>query len=258
MHVPQFRLMFDIGRGSSQLTEVPRLLLTHGHLDHSSGVPYYISQRNLRRLAPADIYVPPELYSKLNQVLQLWCDIEGYQSEYSLHAIDYDKTYPLHGNFYFKALRSVHRVPSNGYTIMEKSIKLKEEFRKLTGVEITKLRKERKDIFYENHVPHITFSGDTQIEFVLDHPEVQRSHVLFLECTYIDEARSIEQTRKWGHLHLDEIVNHAEAFRDVQQLYLIHFSPRYRAEKIRRLIKEKLPNWLYAKTIPFLYRKKVS
>ena len=255
MYVPQFRLMFDIGRGSSQLTEVPRLLLTHGHLDHSSGVPYYISQRNLRRLAAADVYVPPQLLDKLRQILQLWCDIEDYQTQYNLHAVDYGMRYPLYGNFYFKALPSVHRVPSNGYTIMERSLKLKAEFQTLPGSEIARLKKERTDLFQEKHSALITFSGDTQIEFVLQHIEARQTRVLFLECTYIDEARTIEQTRQWGHTHLDEIVNHAEAFREVQQLYLIHFSPRYKADNIRKTLKEKLPGWLYAKTTPFLYKK---
>ena len=222
MCVPQLQLMFDVGRGSTQIIEIPNLLLTHGHLDHSSGVPYYISQRNLRRLAPANIYIPPELEVPLRKVLQLWCEIEDYQTKYNLLPIRYEQYYPLRGNYYFKAFPSFHRVPSNGYTIFEKTRKLKQEFQHLPGHQIATLKKERDDLFYENYSPRITFSGDTKIEFILEHPLVRQSHILFLECTYVDEARTIEQTRFWGHIHLDEIIKNADAFDDVQKLYLNH------------------------------------
>ncbi len=255
MHLPHYRLMFDIGCGSHRLTDVPRLLLTHGHLDHSSGIPYYISQRNLRRLAPADIYVPPAIVTPLRKILDLWCEIEDYETKYNLHALEYERYYLLQGNAYFKAIPSFHRVPSNGYTIFERNQKLKLEFTQLSGQEIALLKKERDDLFYENYLPQITFSGDTKIEFVLEHEIVRKSRVLFLECTYIDEARTIEQTRYWGHIHLDEIVHHADAFADIGQLYLIHFSPRYRQDKIRQTLKEKLPAWLYEKTTPFLMKR---
>ena len=252
MFLPQFRLMFDIGRGSTHLVEVPNLLLTHGHLDHSSGLPYHISQRNLRRLAAANIYVPPELEPPLRKVLQLWCDIEDYQTKYNLLPVNYNTYYPLHGNYLFKAYPTFHRIPSTGYTVFEKTRKLKQEFLELPGHEIAVLKKQRDDLFYENYLPRITFSGDTRIEFVLEHSIVRQSQVLFLECTYIDDARTTKQTRFWGHIHLDEIVENADAFREVQKLYLIHFSPRYHSEKIQKILKQKLPHWLYEKTTPFL------
>ncbi len=255
MHLPQYKLLFDIGTGYEHIIDVPRLLVTHGHLDHSSGIAYYISQRNLRRLPPADVYVPPPLLPPLKKILNLWSEIEGYDSQYNLHAVDYKRFYPIQGNNYFKAIPSVHRVPSNGYTIFEKNRKLKEEYQDLPGSKIAEMKLGGGDIFYENYNPVISFSGDTQIEFVLENECVRNSRVLFLECTYIDQVRSIEQTRHWGHLHLDEIVENVEAFRNVQKLYLIHFSPRYSPEKIQKNLKEKLPLWLYERTTPFMLKK---
>ncbi len=255
LHLPRLKLMFDIGCGSYRLTEVPRLLLTHGHLDHSSGLPYYISQRNLRRLAPADIYVPPELETPLRKILDLWCEIEGYQTIYNLHSVRYDEYYSLQGNFYFKGIPSFHRIPSNGYTIFEKTRKIKDEFRELSSQEIVELKKEGKEFLYETYLPRITFSGDTKIEFILENEAVRNSQILFLECTYIDDARTVEETRYWGHIHLDEIATNADAFSSINQIFLIHFSPRYSREKIRKAIQSKLPKWLYDKTTPFLTKK---
>ncbi len=252
MHVPRLKLCFDIGRGSSRLVEVPTILLTHGHLDHSAGIPYHVSQRNLRRLPPADIYVPPEVERPLKEILRLWFEIEDFEATYNVHALDYDREYDLSGTLKFRAVRSVHRVPSNGYSIFERTRKLKPEFLNLPGPEIARLKKERDDMFYDAVVPHITFSGDTQIEFLLENEIVRQSKILFLECTFIDDKRPVERARQWGHIHLDEIVANAEALRDVERLYLIHFSPRYRRDFIDETLKKKMPDWLYEKTVPFL------
>ena len=232
--------------------DVPSILLSHGHLDHSSGVAYHISQRNLRRLPPANIYLPPLLFEPMERILKTWSEIEGYESEYNLHSIDYDKLYSLQANFYFKAIPSYHRVPSNGYVLFEKTRKLRDNFKSLSGKEIAKEKKKEKNMFYEKYIPRIAFSGDTKIEFLLNNESVRQAEALFLECTYIDKVRTIEQTRHWGHLHIDEIVENAEAFRNTKQLFLIHFSPRYKVNTIYKTLKEKLPSWLYEKTIPFV------
>ena len=86
---------------------------------------------------------------------------------------------------------------------------------------------------------------------MLENEIVRRSKVLFLECTFICEERPVERARRWGHIHLDEIVANAEAFREVEQLYLIHFSPRYRHQQVHATLKQKLPAWLHEKTVPF-------
>ncbi len=248
--MPRFNLMFDIGRGSPRLVEIPKILLTHGHLDHSSGVAYHVSQRSLRHLSGPEIYCPPELAGPLTEIMELWSRIEDFRTEYTVIGLEYEKLYPVHGNFFFQPVRTVHRIPSNGYIIIEKTVKLKPEFLHLSGMEIAE-RKKNENLFYESFLPHVAFSGDTQIEFVLDNEVVRKSKILFLECTYIDNERPVERARKWGHTHLYEIADNAEAFRETQKLVLIHFSPRYRPEQIRAAMKARLPDWLYAKTTAF-------
>lgn len=245
--------MFDIGRGASRLASVPRLLITHGHTDHSAGIPYYIAQRNLRKLPPADIYVPPEMAPPLQEILQLWSRIEGYQPKYNIHALDHSRRYCLEENFYFQSIPSSHRIPSNGYVIFEKRRKLDSKLVGLPGDKIQQLKEQgAKGLFYELAVPQIAFSGDTQIEFVLNNEMVRKSKILFLECTYIDDDRPVERARQWGHIHLDEIAQHAEAFQETERLFLLHFSPRYRMDEIAKALEKKLPGWLYERTTPFL------
>jgi len=253
--IPRLKLMFDTGVGSPQLVEIPKILLTHGHLDHASGLAYLISQRSLRKLPPAEVYVNPAIYEPLDQILKLWHKIEDYQSEYKLIPIDFNTIYPLQRNFFFRAIPSVHRVPSNGYVILEKRNKLKKEYLNLPGHVIAELKKKNPDIIETRFEPIITFSGDTQIEFVIHNEIVQQSKILFLECTYICDKRPIERARKWGHIHLYEIIENQEYFRNIEKLFLIHFSTRYTKKEIKDTLKQLLPEWLYKKTTPFLTKK---
>lgn len=251
--VPQFRLSFDAGPVDSRLVDISLFLLTHGHLDHSAGLPYFISQRALRHLPAPQVYCPPEMATPFARIMELYAEIEQFESPFRLQGIDYNTLYPLRGNFFFQGIRSPHRIPSNGYVILEKSIKLKQEFLDLPGPEIARRKGAGEDLFYEKLQPVITFSGDTRIEFVLENEMVRKSKILILECTYVLNDRPAERARLWGHTHLEDIAREAEAFRDIGRLYLMHFSPRYRPNTIRRAIKEKLPDWLADKTIPCLH-----
>lgn len=252
--IPNLKLMFDTGIGSPNLVDIPKILLTHGHLDHASGLAYLISQKSLRKLPPAEVYVPSDIYEPIDEILKLWQKIEQYKSEYILYPVEHNKIYSIYGNYYFQAVKSYHRIPSNGYVILEKRKKLKEEYKNLPGHQIAELKKTNPEIIEEKFEPIITFSGDTQIEFVINHEIVQRSKILFLECTYICDKRPIQRARNWGHIHLDEIVHNAEYFKDIEKLYLIHFSPRYNKKEIKETLKQKLPEWLYKKTTPFLIK----
>jgi len=171
--------------------------------------------------------------------------------EFNLNSIEYGVYYPLFANYFFRGIRSVHRVASNGYTIYERVKKLRKEFSHLAGPQIAEMKK-TMDLFEEIYSPMITFSGDTQIEFLLENEDVRNSKILFLECTYIDDQRPVERARKWGHTHLFEIAQNAHALEKVDNLVLIHFSPRYSKERIHEAIRRHLPPELHARTHAFV------
>lgn len=252
LSLPRLKLIFDIGRGASTLVDIPRILLTHGHLDHASGVAYHISQRSLRKMSGAHIFCPEELANPLDRILKTWQEVEEFEFQYTLTGVDLTERYPITGDYYFQGLNSYHRIPSIGYVILEKKVKLKKEFTSLPGHQIARMKKQRNDMFYESWVPLVVFSGDTRFEFIRDHEVIQKAKIVFMECTYIDDKRPVERAREWGHTHLYEIAKNAELFREVERLYLIHFSPRYRPEAIVEAIDRVLPSWLAAKTFAYL------
>ncbi|PJZ69390.1 hypothetical protein CH373_14045 [Leptospira perolatii] len=238
--MPSLNLMFDIGHQNPSKIHIDRLLLTHSHLDHSAGVPYYVSQRSLKKLKPPKIYVPIELEKPLDEILQLYSKIEDFPYHYELKGVAEGEEIELDNHHVFKAMRTFHRVPSQGYTIYEKRKKLKPEFQGLSTEELAIKKKESIAIDELVTRPVVSFSGDTKIEYVLTHKDVAESDVLFLECTYIDEERNVEKAREWGHIHLNEIIHNLSAFKN-KKIVLIHFSKRYPLSYIRSELAKRIP-----------------
>ncbi len=238
--MPRLNLMFDIGHQNPDRINVDRLLLTHAHLDHSAGIPYYISQRSLRKLSPPKIYLPKELETPMRDILNLYSKIEDFPYVYEMRGVGEEEEIELDQFHYFKAWKTFHRVVSQGYTIYEKRKKLKPEFIGLSQAEIVEKKKQSAEINEIHTKPVVSFSGDTKIEYVLTHKDVAESEILFIECTYIDKERDVATTREWGHIHLDEILHNLSAFKN-EKIVLIHFSKRYAYSYIHSVLKKRIP-----------------
>lgn len=238
--MPRLSLMFDIGHQNPNRINIDRLLLTHAHLDHSAGIPYYISQRSLRKLGPPKIYLPKTLEAPMREILSLYSKIEDFPYSYEMKGLEEGEEIEIDAYHFFKVWKTFHRVDSQGYTIYERKKKLKAEFAGLDRNELLKKKEEGIDINEVHSKPVVSFSGDTKIEYVLTHKDVAESEILFLECTYIDQERNVENAREWGHIHLDEILHHISSFKN-EKIVLIHFSKRYPPAYIRKVLTKRIP-----------------
>ena len=62
---------------------------------------------------------------------------------------------------------------------------------------------------------------------------------------------SVEKARSKGHIHLDEVIARAELFEN-EAILFTHFSARYSADDIRRILETRLPASLRDRVTPLL------
>jgi len=241
--LPDYHIAFDIGRSPEEFISANKIFISHGHLDHAAGLPYYFSQRSLKNMKSAVVYVPEKIEKPLTQILELWQEIEKFKYPKQLVAFNKDDTTSISKEIFIKAIQSYHRVPSLGYVLYRKVTKLKQRYLSLSGKQIEKLKRQNKDIFNEQVQSLFCYSGDTDIRFIQKNESVQNAKVLLLECTYIDDKKTSANAKKWGHIHLDDIIENEHLFKN-EKIYLFHFSRRYSKKYILSILEMKLPDSL--------------
>jgi ribonuclease Z len=215
-------------------------LLSHGHQDHAGALFYVISQRGMLGKGPLTVHLPAEILGPMERILAAWSEIEGFDLKVDWRPQKPGETFKIADKLYATGLRTTHRVPSLAYLIERRSRRLKEEYKHLEGAEIGRLKQEGVQITDPVTTPLLCVTGDTQIEFFLNHAAARRCQVLVHEVTAWDERRSVEQMRRWGHTHVEEVIEHAEKF-EGEALVLVHRSMRHTKADAEKIVRERFP-----------------
>ena len=98
---------------------------------------------------------------------------------------------PLRDNRHVvRPFATTHPVPSQGYVVYSRRMKLRPEYAALDGPAIAKLRAAGTAVSDAVEAPLLAFTGDTGADWV-DHPSAQdalRAKLLIVECTFVDGA----------------------------------------------------------------------
>jgi ribonuclease Z len=125
--------------------------------------------------------------------------------------------------------------------VWDRRRKLKAEFQGLSGDQIRDLRVSGKEVTDEVRVPLLAYVGDSAPAGLDRCPAMYEAKVLITELTFIAPSHRKEKIHKFGHIHLDDIIQRRERFKN-ELIIASHFSARYTAERIKRIIQRKIPD----------------
>lgn len=248
--LPPYSIAFDLAQGLPHAIRMNTFLITHGHMDHASGIPYVIAQKAMNSHKPPLFLMPESMVEPMREIMRQWSLIEGHQYDYIFQGVRPGDSIPLQSKIFIRPFKTLHRIPSVGYSVYRKSTRLRSDLVGLSSEEIAEVRKKGESPTEDKDDLLVSFTGDTQIEFLDLSPKVRESKILIMEATYLDERKSIESAKAWGHLHLKELIPRLSEIRS-ERIVLIHSSARYSIEEAREVLQKQLPESEHERVVLF-------
>jgi ribonuclease Z len=238
--VRELNAAFDIGRCPDQLVGTPDIFVTHAHLDHAVGIPFYAGQRQLHRMTGGRVYVPADAAGGMREILAIYERITGASfAEVEVIGLAVGDVVRLGRTHEVRTHRATHRVAANAYEVIELRHRLRDEFAGREEREITELRRNGVNVTEEWRRSMLFYTGDTDRGILEQNEELFRSELLMIECSFIARGHE-DRAAKYRHIHFDDIAAFADRFEN-DTIVLTHFSRRYSRSEIHDEIRRRCP-----------------
>lgn len=252
INVPELGVLFDAGISPRSFGAIDTILLSHGHADHVGALPALLGIRALHgKTKPPRVVMPVEIVDDLSAALAALSKLQRWPLAIDAHGMNPGEELALRPDLVVRAVRTFHPVPSLAYLLVRRVAKLRPELHGLTGPEIAARKQAGESITELEERVEVAYATDTLVS-VLDHsPELYRARVLIMECTFLDERKSIEAARAGCHIHLDEIIERAALFEN-EYIVMMHISQLYRTDEVAGILDRRVPPALRRRIIPFV------
>jgi ribonuclease Z len=241
--VPELKLGFDFGAQPWAFMGTPTWFMSHAHLDHVAALPVYVARRRMMKMEPPTIYMPESNVETVDKILKLFTKLDRGRMPCQLIGVKPGDEIELSREHVVTVSETKHTVPSVGYVVWERRRKLKSEYVGLSGDQIRDIRKAGTDVTSEQRLPLVAFLGDSAPEGLDNCPAMYQAKILITEISFVHPSHRKEKIHKFGHTHLDDILERADRFQN-ELIILTHFSTRYQEKSLRAAVEAKLPESL--------------
>ena len=239
VHVPELDLVFDIGLCPRPTLAAPTVALTHTHMDHVAGLPYWFSQRFFQKMpGTARCIVHEKMADPLRRMMASWVDLERQKTPHEIVGIEPGQDIELRQNLFLRAIEVSHTIPALAFVVMERRSKLREEFHGLSQERLRELRAQGAEITKTLEIPLVAYTGDTEPGDFLLRDEFLRAQVVVSECTFFEEEHR-DRAKIGKHIHVEDLRPLLEAW-TAKDVVISHVSRRtlmpFARERIEALV----------------------
>jgi len=236
VHVPELEVAFDVGFCPRVLVPCPSIALSHAHMDHIGGLPYWFSQRYFQKLPPGKVHCHHAIAQPLLNMMKGWVDLERQQTPHEVIGMEDGQEVLLKPNIWLRAIEVRHTVPALGFVVIERRNKLKPEFVELPADALREAKARGESITRQIDIPLIAYTGDTEMGPYLLRDEFRQAQTVVTECTFFDpEHRGRAATGM--HLHVEDIRELLQAW-SANDVVVVHLSRRTMLSYARKRLDE--------------------
>jgi len=205
-----------------------------------------VARRRMMKMEPPVIYLPEAAIEPMERVLRLFSRMDRGRLPCQLLPARPGEEIELSREQVVTVSATTHTVPSLGFVVWERRRKLKPEYHGLEGRQIRDLRLGGTEVTSEVRIPRLAYLGDSSPGGLDACPAMFEAEVLIMELTFVSPRHRKDKIHKFGHMHLDDLLERREKFHN-ELVIASHFSSRYHSSQIRECVAKALPDMLDAR-----------